>query len=134
MAEIEEIPVDSEEIMENIQENIQETINNDEEIPPAPKKKGRPPGSRNRIKEEEPPKETPKAKPRPKAKAPKPKKKVEEEEEEEEPPPRRRRVQQVPVEVDRHALAADVLNLLQQQKHNRSAQKRALYASWFENM
>ena len=131
MTTIEEIPLDNQETAQDIPENVEETQDIQEETvaePPAPKKKGRPPGAKNKPKPKAPP---PKAAP-PK---PKPKKKpvVEEEEyeesEEEEYEPRRR----VP-EIDRHALASEVLGLLQQQRYNQATRKANHYRSWFQNM
>ena len=126
MADIEEIPLGETEHTENNQEIIQDN----EEImktiaeEPAPKKKGRPPGAKNKPK---PPA------PKPKPKKVKGKKQPEYEEyesEEEEPPPRRRQ----PAEMDRHQLAAEVLGLLQQQRYNQTTARRSHYASWFANM
>ena len=134
MAEIEEIPLESEEAKENTQDL--ETI---EEEKPAQKKRGRPAGAKNKPRP--PPVET-KAKPKPKTKATK---KIQHEEwgsesdEEEalpdEEPPRRRRAAVLPnPELDRHALAADVLGILQQQRYESSNARRNHYASWFANM
>ena len=112
----------------NLEGEKSETINISEEIPK--KGRGRPAGAKNK------PKPAPKPKPKPKAK----KKPVEyeaeyeEESEEEAPPPRNRRVRPEPVEVDRHALASEVLGILQQQRYKRTSAKRNHYASWFENM
>ena len=110
---------------------------NPEVIQPAPKKRGRPAGAKNKAK--------PAPKPKPKAKQKKPVTEIEyeeytESEEEEAPPPRRRASmsrEEQPVserELDRHALASDVLNILQQQRYQRTTAKRNHYASWFENM
>ena len=115
-----EIPTDILEIHEDIKET-------------PPNKRGRPAGAKN------------KAKPRPEP-APKPKantkKRIEYDEEEsisgeEEdiPPPRRSRRESVhPPDLDRHALAADVLTILQQQRYDRTNARRSHYASWFQNM
>ena len=132
MAEIEEIPLDNVETTENNQDLIEDNTENTQAIieePAQPKKKGRPPGAKNK------PKPAPAPKPKPKPK-PKYKKKVEHEEyyeseEEEEPPPPRRRQ---PAEVDRHQLASEVLGLLQQQRYNQTTARRNHYASWFTNM
>ena len=133
MATIEEIPLDNQETAQDIPETVEETQDNQEETvaePPAPKKKGRPPGAKNKPKAP-PPKASP-----PKASAPKPKPKrkpvIEEEEYEEsseEDEPQRR----VP-QVDRHQLASEVLGLLQQQRYNQANARRNHYASWFNNM
>ena len=129
MAEIEEIPLDQIENTENNQEIMldnEEIVENIEEQP-APKKKGRPPGAKNKPK---PP--APKPKPKPKAKVKKQPEYEEYESEEEEQPPPRGRTQ--PAEVDRHQLAAEVLGLLQQQRYNQTTARRSHYASWFANM
>ena len=39
-----------------------------------------------------------------------------------------------PLQLDRHALASEVLGILQQQRYQRTTAKRNHYASWFENM
>ena len=128
MAEIEEIPPEPQEPSENAEEmqpTIQETP---EEIKPAPKKRGRPVGAKNK------PKPTAaKAKAKPKAK-PKALQYETESEEDEAPPPRPQRRVAQPQELDRHALAADVLNILQQQRYDRTTARRSHYASWFANM
>ena len=136
MAEIQEIPIEAEDISENTQEICAYIPENPEEIQPAPKKRGRPAGAKN------------KAKPAPllmqKAKQRKPLEYEEyEEESEEEEIPRRRvsrgRVEQ-PVsisgerELDRHALASEVLGILQEQRYQRTSARRNHYASWFENL
>ncbi len=139
---IQEIPIEpqetgtaSSEIPTDIPEKIKEIANNSEDIP-AKRGRGRPAGSRNKTKEPAP-KPKPKAKPKPKRKEPE---YYEEssEDEEDAPPPRRTR-QSVPLgvpnpEVDRRALAADVLTILQQQKYDRTKARRNHYASWFLNM
>ena len=129
MADIIEIPLEAEELTENAQEN---TENNEEKI--APKKRGRPPGAKNRAKAPPPPPPAPK----PKAKK-KSIKKIEYETESEsdvEPPaPRRsRREPEAMGPMDRHQLASDVLTILQQQRYDRSNARRSHYASWFANM
>ena len=122
MAEIEEIPIEAEDPPENTQD-IHEDIT---DIQPAPKKRGRPAGAKNKAK--------PKPAPKPKAKAKKPME-YEEEESEDDPPPRRRaRPMEQPQELDRHALASEVLGILQQQRYQRTSARRSHYASWFENM
>ncbi len=128
MTEIEEIPLEPQEIEEKPQE-LQTIIEEQtENIEPVVKKgRGRPPGAKNKAK----------AKPKPK-----PKKPVEYEEEygmseeEEAPPPPRRRARPVqqPQELDRRALAAEVLGILQDQRYQRTSARRSHYASWFENM
>ena len=117
--------------MQDIAQDIPETTNVSEGIPK--KGRGRPAGAKNKPKPKAAPKSTP-----PKARA---KKKpvveygeYEESEEEEAPPPRRRARQEQPVDLDRHALASEVLGTLQQQRFQRSSATRNHYASWFENM
>lgn len=130
MSEIQEIPVEAEDIQENAQDIAQDTKeqqNISEDIPQ--KGRGRPAGAKNKPKPKPPPKPKPKAKQKP----------VEyeeytESEEEEAPPPRRRARAEQPVELDRHALASEVLGILQQQRYQRTSARRSHYASWFENM
>ena len=128
--------MDNQETVEETQDIPEETQDIAEETvaePPAPKKKGRPPGAKNKPKPEpKAPPPTPKAAPKP---APKPKAKrkpvveqEEYEESEEEFEPRR-----VP-EVDRHQLASEVLGLLQQQRYTAATRKANHYRSWFQNM
>ncbi len=135
MSEIEEIPINppeiptaSAEIPTDIPE-IHEDIQSIGEDNSAPKKRGRPLGAKNKA---------PKPAPKPKSK---PKAKIatiyedEEDSEEEMPPRRRSRREPVhPPELDRHALAADVLTILQQQRYDRTNARRSHYASWFQNM
>ncbi len=130
MTEIEEIPIGAEDVAEEnteIQPIIEEKSEDIQTNKPAPKKRGRPAGAKNKAK--------PKPAPKPKAKQKKPVEYEEyEESEEEETPPPRRRVRVQPVEVDRHALASEVLGILQQQRYQRTSARRNHYASWFENM
>ena len=129
MTEIEEIPINSADAVET--ELTPPGENQD--IKDIPKKgRGRPAGAKNKPK----PKPAPAAvKPKAKPKAKKPVEYDESESEEEEaPPPRRRARQEQPVEYDRHALAADVLGILQQQRYQRNTARRSHYASWFENI
>ena len=126
---IEEIPIEAEDPPENTQEMLASIPENLEDIQDIPKKtRGRPAGAKNKAKPKPAPKPKPKAKQKP----------VEYEEytesEEEEAPPPRRRARPPPTEVDRHALASEVLGILQQQQFQRTAAKRNHYASWFENM
>ena len=132
MAEIEEIPLEPQEPSENAEEmqpprsGPEDTVQeNPEEIKPAPKKRGRPVGAKNKPK---PPAAKAKAKPKAKA-APQ----YESESDEDEAPPVRRRPTQ-PQELDRHALASEVLNILQQQRYDRTTARRSHYAAWFANM
>ena len=125
MAEIEEIPIESADIPENIQEDIQEETPNPENIPK--KGRGRPSGSLNK------PKPAPKVKAKVKAKVKvkaKPQEYIYEESESDEEEPR----YQQPVTLDKRALASEVLDILQQQRYQRTNAKRNHYASWFENM
>lgn len=137
MAGTEEGPINSEDAFETTLTPSREE--NQEDIQDIPQKgRGRPAGAKNKAK----PKPAPAtAKPKPKAKQKKPIEYEESESEPEpEPKPRRRvsrgRVAQ-PVEfasvgsLDRHALASDVLNILQQQRYERTTAKRNHYASWF---
>ncbi len=128
MTEIEEIPIDTQETAIDTQETNQE-IEHLQENTPAPKKKGRPPGARNKTKAPAAanPSHVPKQKAKPKKK---PVVEYEYESEEEIPLPRRKSSQ----ETDRHDLAAEVLGLLQQQRYARTNARRSHYASWFGNM
>ena len=127
----------------------------------APKKRGRPPGAKNRPKaktearpaparEASPPKRSAKRG----SKAAEPRKAPPESESEEEPPPksakrgsgaaqrRARSVPEVPKEqsqdsvspepLDTRAIAAEVLHLLSNRHVERAAQKREKYRSWFQ--
>jgi hypothetical protein len=123
----EEIPIEAEDQPENVQDIPEHIPENMEVIKPVAKKRGRPAGAKNKAK-------PPAPKPKPKPKAKEIEYEYEEESEEEEMPPPRRRTRPEPVEVDRHALAADVLNLLQEQRYERTNARRNHYASWFENM
>ena len=135
MAEIEEIPINAEggqETTTNIPENNEEIQENHEEIQEntQARKRGRPAGSLNKAK----PKPAPKPKPKPKAKTKEPEYEDWSEEDEEPPPPRRRAARQEPMELDRHALAGEVLSILQQQRFNQTSARRNHYNSWFANM
>lgn len=138
MAEIEEIPLGPQGSIENTENHKQANQENPEEAQadasrglrsqPAPQKRGRPPGARNK------PKPPPKPKPKPSGKK-EPENEDEDSEEEETQPPRRRgRVQEQPQELDRHALASEVLSILQQQKYSQTNARRNHYASWFQNL
>ena len=132
MAEIEEIPINAGEAQEseqNIPENNEEIPEDIPENTAAPKKRGRPAGAKNKPK---PPAQKPK--PKPKAKTKEPEYEDYSEEDEEPPPPRRRAARQEPMELDRHALAGEVLSILQQQRYNQTSARRNHYASWFTNM
>ena len=135
MAEIEEIPINAGEAQEsekNIPENNEEIPEDIPENTAAPKKRGRPAGAKNKPK---PPAPKAKQKPKPKAKTKEqPEYEDWSEEDEEPPPPRRRAARQEPMELDRHALAGEVLSILQQQRYNQMSARRNHYASWFTNM
>ena len=133
MAEIEEIPLDA-----VAPEATPEAVAEQEEaaeIPaPAPKKRGRPPGAKNKAKAAPPPPPAPKAKPKAKRKAYVPPSPDETSEEDTTPPRARRAARHTPEPLDRRALAADVLGLLQEQRMSRGIARRNHYATWFQNM
>ena len=139
---IEEIPID---ISEEAQPEEVDPVTDEapvEEEPIAPKKRGRPQGSRNRPK----PKvvAAPKAA-KPKRKAPPPPPSEDEDEsEEEEPPtpiPMRRRARAPATQeeyeeeppMDPRLVAAEMLQMLSQRHAGRTQAKKAKYASWFPN-
>ena len=126
MAEIEEIPIDTHEILPD----NQEILNDIQEEIPEPKKKGRPQGARNKPKPATPLQADTAPKQKAKIKAKKKPVVEDEYESEEKEAPRRKAYQQT----DRHALAAEVLSLLQQQRYDRTHARRNHYASWFTNM
>jgi len=126
MAEIQEIPLDDVEAPEAVPE-----VEDIQVMEPAPKKRGRPPGVKNKAKA--PP--APKPKPKAKRKAYVPPSPAESSSGEDTPPPRARRpARHTPEPLDRRALAADVLGLLQEQRMSRGVARRTHYASWFQNM
>ena len=134
---IEEIPLIVEENVEDNQEIVEEIINNEqdiqepeasEEVEPTPKRRGRPPGAKNKAKSK--PKAAPVIKRSVSRRRP-PTPEDSEESEEEEPPPRSRRRQQ---EVDpdpMRTVAAEMLHLMQSQSANRQQARVNKYASWF---
>ena len=134
---IEEIPLNDEGIVEDNQESVEELINNEqdiqepeasEEVEPTPKRRGRPPGAKNKAKSK--PKAAPVIKRSVSRRRP-PTPEDSEESEEEEPPPRSRRRQQ---EVDpdpMRTVAAEMLHLMQSQSANRQQARVNKYASWF---
>ena len=147
MTTIEEIPLDIPEVVEEApparrEAPNQETVEDIQEKVETPKKRGRPAGAKNKKKiepivEVKPvPKAIPKAKAVPKA-IPKAKaipvkakvKRVVEEysssEEEAVAIPRA-------PEIDRRALAAEMIEMLSQQRHGRANARRDHYASWFQ--
>ena len=124
MAEIQEIPLDDVEAPEAVPE-----VEDIQVMEPAPKKRGRPPGVKNKA--TAPPAPKPKAK----RKAYVPPSPAESSSGEDTPPPRARRpARQTPEPLDRRALAADVLGLLQEQRMSRGVARRTHYATWFQNM
>ena len=138
MATIEEIPILSEEAQPDEVDPVTEEAPVEEEpTAPAPKKRGRPAGAKNKAK--------PKIVARPKKKAPPPPPSDDEEEEsdEEEPPPppprrtRSRAPQQEEYEeeppMDARSVATEMLQLLSQRHVDRNQAKRQKYASWFPN-
>ena len=130
MSEIIEEPLDP---VEEVPEEAPEPA--EEEVAPAPEPKrgrGRPAGSKNKPKAAPPPPEpTPKPKPKPKvkkhAKPPRTPRYEEESSEDEEP-------SRGSAELDRNVLAAEVLALLQRQRHTKQQVRRDHYASWFQHM
>ena len=137
---IEEVPINVEESHDNNgdnQEIVEELINNEqdiqepeasEEVEPAPKRRGRPPGAKNKAKSK--PKAAPVIKRSVSRRRP-PTPEDSEESEEEEPPPRSRRRQQ---EVDpdpMRTVAAEMLHMMQSQSANRQQARVNKYASWF---
>ncbi len=133
MTEIQEIPIEPEDISENTQEMLTSIPENCEEIQPAPKKRGRPAGAKNKAA----PKPKPKAKPKAKQRKPV---EYEEDEEDSDEEVSRGRVSMVEQpssgerELDRHALASEVLGILQELRYQRTSARRNHYASWFENL
>ena len=122
MADIQEIPLDAVEAPEPTHETVEDI----QEIEaPAPKKRGRPPAARNSTKAKSAPPPPPKPKPKRKKAYVPPSPDSSEEE-----APRARRAP----ELDRRALAAEVLDLLQDQRVSRGMARRNHYASWFQNM
>ena len=134
---IEEIPLiveenveDNQEIVEDNQENVEDIQEPEasEEVEPTPKRRGRPPGAKNKAKSK--PKAAPVIKRSVSRRRP-PTPEDSEESEEEEPPPRSRRRQQ---EVDpdpMRTVAAEMLHLMQTQNQNRHQARVNKYASWF---
>ena len=137
---IEEVPINSEEVAETAPEVVSEVAT------PAPKKRGRPAGSKGKPKTPKPPPEpveeeeeapeevAPKRKAAPKKKAVeavrkkavKKKPVVQASDSEEEPPGRR-------AGTDTRAVAMEVMQLLSNQHAGRVAARRQKYAGWFQN-
>ena len=143
MTTIEEISLDNQETVEDIQdtvEDIHEKVEDIQEKVETPKKRGRPAGAKNKKKIEPlvEAKVVPKAKPVPKAKAiqkakaipakAKVKRVVEEYSSSEE---EAAAIPRAP-EIDRRALAAEMLEMLSHQRHGRANARREHYASWFQ--
>ena len=125
MADIEEIPIEAEvqpEKEEKETENNTEEIEEIQEETPIKKSRGRPPGAKNKAKAQPKP-----PAPKPKAKTKKVRAPVYEEESSEDEDFQ-------PQQLDRHALAGEVLGILQQQRFQRTNARRSHYASWFNNM
>ena len=139
MTEIEEVPIENGEPVVAEVEAVVEP-----EAAPAPKKRGRPPGSKNRPKAAAEPSVTQsRASGSSKPKAPRSKPAPAPESDEEPPPPRRltRATRQVeepssdsvsPGPPDTRAIAAEVLNLLSNRHVERAQAKREKYRSWFQ--
>ena len=127
MADIEEIPIEAEVQPEKEEKEIENNTQEIEEIQeetPIKKSRGRPPGAKNKAKAQPKPPPAPK----PKAKTKKVRAPVYEEESSEDED------YQPTQPLDRHALASDVLSILQQQRFQRTSARRSHYASWFNNM
>ena len=143
MTTIEEIPIDvSEEALPEPDAVVEEPLSPiEEEEAPAPKKRGRPPGAKNKAKAK------PKvvvAKRKPRAPPPPPSEDEDEEDEDDEPdaprvplrrthsrasaPSQREYEEDV---VDARSVAAEMLQMLSQRNVNRNQAKRNKYASWF---
>ena len=150
MAEIQEIPLDGNNTMpvtekeipipvtvteNNINPEENDEITNEENIPPK-RSRGRPAGAKNKETKPRPDKAKPKPKPKPKIK-PKPKYEYEDEEySDEEPAPKVRVSAKHSGEpaLDRSALAAEVLGMLQMQHASKTQARRSHYATWFQQM
>jgi hypothetical protein len=138
MTEIQEISLDVEP-PPDIAESVTDVS---EALTVEPKRRGRPAGAKNKAKATPAPTAPAPAQRAPRVAAPpatKPKAKrrvvvPSSDESSEEDQPRAPRTSRAPPELDRRALAADVLGLLQEQRMNRTVAKRNHYASWFENM
>ncbi len=135
---IEEIAIDlNEEAQSEEVDPVTAEAPAEEPTAPAPKKRGRPAGAKNKPKIVAAPKA---AKPKKKAPPPPPSE-DEEEEEEEEPPtptPLRRTRSSAPQEyehapMDARQVAAEMLQMLSQRNADRHQAKKAKYASWFPN-
>ena len=124
MAEIIEVPINSDEIPEIAEPAVTESDPQPEPAPkPKPKPKGRPKGAVGKKKKE--PVDEPQKKPKKKARPPP-------SSESEEEAPRRKKVQPV-YEPDNRAIAAEVLHMLSSRHLDRTAAKRDKYRSWFSN-
>ena len=128
---IEEIPIDTgapevEEEAEPIEQSPEpeETLSPE----PVPKRRGRPPGAKNRAKAKPSPQPVIK---RTRSRRP-PTPETTDESSEEEPPPRRVRRQVVQEDPNpMRTMAAEMLQLMQHQTMNRQAARANKYASWF---
>ena len=148
MAEIEEVPIAD--AAESAPVEAEPAVVEDL-AEPAPKKRGRPPGSKNKPKAA-----AKEARPAPAREASPPKRSAkrgsgaaekrqavpESESEEEPPPPKKRRARSaapevpsqdsVSPEMNTRAIAAEVLHLLSNRHVERAAAKREKYRSWFQ--
>ena len=140
MADIQEIPLESEAPVEkgegknqNDEEIAEDIAPAQEDIPPK-RGRGRPPGAKNRPKKPEPkpPPPAPKPKAIRKKKPPPPQYEEYSSESSEYEAPRQRSTRDL--QQERQALAGEVLGLLSAQRNQRSVARRNHYASWFQNM
>ncbi len=124
---IEEIPINSEETQINAEEtptNAEEIQINAEETP-APKKRGRPVGAKSKAK----------------AKVKKAPVIIDSEESEEEPPPPKKKKRRPADDIEEYHpplptsrdVAMEVSGMLSDRNTQRTNQRRAKYASWFQN-
>ena len=136
---IEEIPLiveenveDNQEIVEDNQENVEDIQEPEasEEVEPTPKRRGRPPGAKNKAKPK--PRPPPVIKRSVSRRRPPTPEDSESEEEEYEPPPRPRRRQQQVDPNPMRTVAAEMLDLMQSQSANRQQARVNKYASWFQ--
>ena len=138
---IQEVAINVEESHDNNgdnQDNVEEIINNEqdiqepeasEEVEPTPKRRGRPPGAKNKAKSK--PKAAPVIKRSVSRRRPPTPEDSESEEEEYEPPPRPRRRQQQVDPNPMQTVAAEMLHMMQTQNQNRQQARVNKYASWF---
>ena len=128
---IEEIPIDAGETPEpeEAEASLEEEVPESPAPEPAPKRRGRPLGAKNRAK--------PKAAPPPpvikRQRSRRPPTPESSSSEDEEPPPRRRAQPQraQPAEDPMRVMAAEMLHLMQHQSMGRQQARANKYASWF---